>query len=60
MNKAVIFVYTHATANETGADATDRYEVDNYEIDDGFVIAKMDDEKWIFPLSSIYAIEVLN
>lgn len=50
MHKATIFVYGEP-------DTVDRYEVDNYEIDDNVVIADWGGEKWIFPLTAIYAIE---
>lgn len=53
MHKAIIFVYGEP-------DPVDRYEVDNYEIDGNVVIAEYGNEKWIFPLTAIYAIEVLH
>ena len=39
MTKAVIFIYTRSF-NEPGVDSIDRYEVDDYQINDSVVEAK--------------------
>lgn len=59
MTKAVIFIYTRSF-NEPGVDSVDRYEVDDYQINDSVVEAKYCGEKWIFPLTSIMGIEELK
>lgn len=63
MTKAVIFIYTRSF-NEPGVDSIDRYEVDDYQINDSVndsvVEAKYCGEKWIFPLTSIMGIEELK
>lgn len=53
-HKANIFVWTY------NDEITERHEVDDYEIDDNIVIATEAGEKWIYPLTSIMSIEVLN
>lgn len=53
-HKANVFVYTY------NHEITERHEVEDYEIDDNVVIATEDGEKWIYPLTSICSIEVLN
>ena len=59
MTKAVIFIYTRSF-NEPGVDSIDRYEVDDYQINDSVVEAKYCGEKWISPLTSIMGIEELK
>ena len=44
MTKAVIFIYTRSF-NEPGVDSIDRYEVDDYQINDSVVEAKYCGEK---------------
>ena len=52
--KANIFVWLH------NDELTERHQVTDFEIDDNVVIADEDGEKWIYPLTSIMVIEVLN
>lgn len=52
--KANIFVWVH------NDELTERHQVTDFEIDDNVVIADESGEKWIYPLTSIMGIEVLN
>lgn len=60
MTKANIFIYTHPSAEEIGIDSIERHPVDDFKIHDQVVIANECGDKWIYPLTSIMGIEVLN
>lgn len=60
MTKGNIFIYTHSKADEIGIESMEQHPVDDFKIDDQVVIANEDGEKWIYPLTSIMGIEVLN
>lgn len=60
MTKGNIFIYTHPSQSEIGIDSIEQHPVDDFEIDDQVVIANEGGEKWIYPLTSIMGIEVLD
>ncbi|MCT3601564.1 hypothetical protein EFS28_08565 [Lactobacillus acidophilus] len=60
MTKANIYIYTHPSADEIGIDSIERHPVDNFKIDGNVVVADECGDKWIYPLTSIMGIEVLN
>lgn len=60
MTKGNIFIYTHPSQSEIGIDSIELHPVDDFEIDDQVVIANEDGEKWVYPLTSIMGIEVLD
>lgn len=60
MTKGNIFIYTHSKADEIGIESIEQHPVDDFKIDDQVVIANEGGEKWIYPLTSIMGIEVLN
>lgn len=60
MTKGNIFIYTHSKADEIGIESMEQHPVDDFKIYDQVVIANEGGEKWIYPLTSIMSIEVLD